>query len=419
MDKEMGENGICKSCGFNAKAPRKVTDKLPLTTSLKGRYMVGRVLGQGGFGITYVGYDIKKNRKIAIKEYYPNNYAERETSSKKHTVYSYSSEDKLAVFNRGLDRFVKEGQRLSKFASAPGIVTVYDMFKENGTFYIVMEFVSGKSLKQVLKEKGGRLPEQEVLKLLKPVIVSLGYVHSEGLIHRDIAPDNIMIQPDGTAKLIDFGAASEAISDGAGTIAMHKPGYAPEEQYDTSGHQRQGTWTDVYAISATIFKAIEGKTPPDAIERLTGNKPFNGFTLPVSESTKKAIMHGLEIYQKDRIKDISGLLAELFPNEKISIPKYEKKTTTSQSVGTPPAPKPVPAKPVTPPPHSDPKEVIIIEDNHQKHYVNQDKPLFNDTPNDHKPNIPNNPNDNDGMKIFGIICTIIGIIFLILFLSQF
>jgi serine/threonine protein kinase len=300
--------GICPVCGFDPNGEIVLSHTLPVGTKLADRYFVGKVLGEGGFGITYVGFDTRLELKLAIKEYYPVGYANREHTEKTHSVYSYIG-DKTEVFEKGMDRFIKEARRLSKFAKEPGIVTVTDFFTENNTAYIIMEYVEGNSLKDVLAQHG-KVAEKSVLEMLEPIIITLDKMHKAGIIHRDIAPDNIMLEPNGKAKLIDFGAASEVTTaNGKSTIAMIKSGFAPEEQYDNN-HNRQGTWTDVYGICATMYAAIEGVTPPDAIARLRG-EPLVPMSGDVSPATRTAIENGLIMTAEKRTQTMAQLLSEL------------------------------------------------------------------------------------------------------------
>ena len=294
---------ICPNCGARVDAVWAAPHHLQPRTILNNKYLVGRVIGEGGFGITYVGWDTALSVKVAIKEYYPNGFVTREATNST-TVFTFSG-DKAAFYERGRERFIDEARRLARFFGLPGIVSVKDYFTENGTAYIIMEYLEGATMKTVLENMGGRMPEAHVLEIMKPLIRSLAQMHKEGLIHRDIAPDNIMIQPDGSVKLLDFGAAREVSHDGQSSAVVMKHGYTPEEQYD-SDNSRQGAWTDVYALCATIYRAIEGDTPPDAIARLR-NDAFCGFTASVSENTNMVVKKGLALFPQDRWQDVGEL----------------------------------------------------------------------------------------------------------------
>jgi serine/threonine protein kinase len=305
------ENGVCKNCGTQKKETQQNAHTLSPGVTLHDRYVIGRVLGQGGFGITYIGFDKKFNIPIAIKEYYPSSYSGRENTVGGSMVYPFAGE-KTEFFDKFKEKFIKEAQNLSKFAGLPGIVIAKDLFLENNTAYFIMEYVKGKTLKQTLKECG-KMSEEDVLRLMEPLMVSLGKLHKKSYIHRDISPDNIILQPDGTLKLIDFGASVETETDGKSTAALMKPGYSPEEQYDTN-RKRQGTWSDVYALCATIYHMLEGCPPVDVVERLR-NVPIKDFTVPVSPEVRNAIFEGLIIKPENRLQNVDELLSWLFPHK--------------------------------------------------------------------------------------------------------
>jgi Leucine-rich repeat (LRR) protein len=337
--------GTCPVCGYNEAAQVIPPHQLPPRTILNGKYLLGRVLGEGGFGITYIGWDMNLDIKVAIKEYYPNGVVTRDGST---TVFPYSGE-KTELFTSGRDRFVREAKNLAKFYALPGIVSVKDYFQENGTAYIVMEFVAGKTLKAMLAESGGKLPVSEVLDYMKPMIRSLHEVHGAGMIHRDISPDNMMITKEGNSKLIDFGAA-RGVSDGQQSLSvLLKPGFAPEEQYRTRGVQ--GAWTDVYALCATIYRAVTGVIPDEALERMREDslQPPRALGTAMTEQQEKAILKGLAVNQTDRFQTVMELYGELYgePGHMPgTVPVVAEPTPESAPVLPTPAPE---AKPKTNP----------------------------------------------------------------------
>jgi len=303
-------NPVCTVCGYDQSPEPERPYRLPTRTILSGKYMVGRVLGEGGFGITYVGYDLNLEIKVAVKEYYPSGFVTRATTVST-TVQPYDGE--LGdVFLKGRDRFVDEAKRLARFRVFAGIVMVNDFFVENGTAYIVMEYVEGRTLKEYLTERGGKLPPEQIFEMLRPVFSSLAQVHESGIIHRDISPDNLMITRDGSVKLLDFGAAREFGEDGNKSLSvMLKHGYAPAEQYSTKG--MQGPFTDVYALSATIYKAITGITPESSMDRMLDDtvKPPCKLGIMLPDHQEAALMKGLAIRQQDRFQTISELYEAL------------------------------------------------------------------------------------------------------------
>jgi len=215
-------------------------------------------------------------------------------------------------FKKGRDRFVDEAKRLAKFRVLPGIVMVSDFLAENGTAYIVMEFVLGQTLKSYLAQMGGRLPPDRVFEMLAPIFGALGIIHETGMIHRDISPDNIMVCPDGSVKLLDFGAAREFGGENKSLSVMLKHGYAPMEQYTTKGIQ--GPSSDIYALSATIYRAITGITPEGAMDRIIEDslEPPGSLGIALTTGQETALMKGLAVRQQDRFHTITELYAALY-----------------------------------------------------------------------------------------------------------
>ncbi len=224
-------------------------------------YELVRVLGSGGFGITYLGYDHHLDKAVAIKEYLPNDLAVRADN---HSVLPKSSQDK-ADYEWGLARFLNEAQTLARFDHRH-IIKVYRFFRAHGTGYIVMEYAEGDTLSKVLQRKG-TLTETELQALLFPILDGLAVVHEADVLHRDIKPGNIVIRDDGSPVLIDFGSARQAVAGKSRSVtAIVTPGYAPIEQYSAKGHQ--GAWTDIYALGAVCYRCLTGELPDDATERL-------------------------------------------------------------------------------------------------------------------------------------------------------
>lgn len=311
----------CPFCGndFSEEIP---SHHLIPGTLLKNRFYIGLAIGEGGFGITYIGKDTVLGTKVAIKEYYPNSLVNR-SNTVSPTVHTSSTEERKNFFTKGKQRFLKEAQTLAKFDNYPGIVTVKDFFEENNTAYIVMEYLDGITLKDHLKTNGN-LSYEQTINIIKPIMESLDKIHNAGLIHRDISPDNIMIADD-RVKLIDFGAARVfSGNENSSVSVMLKHGYAPEEQYRTKGNQ--GPWTDIYALCATIYKCITGITPDDANERVRNDElkaPSElGIDIPVK--AELALLKGLSVLQENRYKRITDLIYGLVgdhdsPVNKISI----------------------------------------------------------------------------------------------------
>jgi len=236
---------------------------------------------------------------VAIKEYYLAGYVTREVGTG-NTVMPFSGEKK-DIFEEGKRKFIKEARSLGKLAGQKGIVAVRDYFEENNTAYIVMEYLDGITLKAYLKQVGGKLSVEDTLELVKPVIRSLIEVHKQGLIHRDISPDNIMVMPGNTVKLLDFGAAREVSVNGEKSLSvLLKPGYAPEEQYRTRGEQ--GPWSDIYALCATVYRCITGSVPAEAMERIRNDvlKPPSAMGIAINRDKERILMQGIALFKEKR-----------------------------------------------------------------------------------------------------------------------
>ncbi len=284
---------------------------------LNKKYSIKGVLGEGGFGITYLAEDTTLDILVAIKEYYPSGYVTREVASS-NTVTAFTGE-KLEVYEAGKSKFLKEARTLAKLAGESGIVAVKDFFQENNTAYIVMEYLDGITLKDYLKKSGGKMTADEAIKFVKPIVESLGEVHKNGMIHRDISPDNIMVMPGDKLKLLDFGAARDVNVNGEKSLSvMLKPGYAPEEQYRTRG--QQGPWTDVYALCATVYRCIVGRIPDESMERVHEDavKKPSELGIDINQEQEEVLMKGMAVLKKNRIQSAEELY-ELWYGEKATV----------------------------------------------------------------------------------------------------
>ena len=279
-------------------------------TRLIGRYTIEDVLGQGGFGITYLGMDELHKKKVAIKEFFPQGIVTRNIEYEDTVTVTLVGEKEN--YDKGKERFLKEAQTMAMFSKDKGIVKALDFFEINNTAYIVMEYLEGVTLKQYLRENE-RIDAEDLVELLVPLIEALDEIHSQGLIHRDISPDNIMVLPDGRIKLMDFGAARDYTEFGEKSLSIVlKPGYAPPEQYQT--HGVQGPWTDIYALCATMYKCITGENPPDAIDRLVDDhlKKISAFGFTVSPQIEEAIIKGMSVAAKDRYQNVGDFCEDLY-----------------------------------------------------------------------------------------------------------
>ena len=294
---------------------------LQRNTELIGRYVIQEVLGQGGFGITYLGIDKLYGNKAAIKEYYPQEIAMRKAQYE--DVVTVTSIEEKNNYDKGKKRFLDEAQVMARFNKNEGIVKILDFFEANNTAYIVMEYLEGITLKQYLG-KYGVIQFRNLIEMMLPLLEALIEIHSQGLIHRDISPDNIMVQHNGKLKLMDFGAARDYTESGNKSLTVIlKPGYAPPEQYQT--HGVQGPWTDIYALCATIYKCLTGITPPDAIARVMDDK-FKGpdqLDGKLSPDIKKILWKGMNIFPEERYQDIGEFGEDVY--DALFIPEENKK----------------------------------------------------------------------------------------------
>ena len=298
-----GNARFCGDCGWEEGTPAESPLQLPPRTVLDGRYLLGRALGQGGFGITYLAWDLNLNRKLAIKEYFPREVCTR--ARDEHTVQPLTHGSREA-YAAGQKRFLEEAQALARFQDHPGIVSVLGFFQENGTAYLVMVYVEGRTLKQYLEERNGKMPFQAALNILTPVMDALREVHRVGMLHRDISPDNIYLNRRGQVKILDFGAARYAMGELSRSLdVILKPGYAPEEQYRYRG--KQGPWTDVYALGATLYRAVTGQPPTAAPDRLEHDDLVSPSRLGVEIPAKSevALLKALAVRAGNRFQSIA------------------------------------------------------------------------------------------------------------------
>lgn len=311
-------DGRCRYCNFDEETYPKDKSHLPLHTLLKnGEYLVGRVLGEGGFGITYIGLDTALLQRVAIKEFYPVSMAGRGSDENSAFVLPVHERNE-ADFQKGLQSFLKEGRALGQFGNLDGVVGVKTFFRENGTAYLVMEYVDGMRVKDYVKAFGVLEPET-VFSMVKQVILDLQRIHEEHILHRDVSVDNLIIDQNGKLILIDFGSAKNlANATGRTETILCKQGYSALEQYSTDG--KQGPWTDVYGLCASIYYMLTGLTPESATERVMDDqmKPLQAI-MPQSmdESVMDAVWHGMAVDRKRRYQSMAELYQALY-GEKIT-----------------------------------------------------------------------------------------------------
>ena len=334
QEKPQGE-GPCPYCGFDL---RENEEQYPVAlkagTILKQRYLAGRVLGQGGFGITYVAWDTKLQARVAVKEYMPNDICTRQGNT-----VSVAMESKEDEFAYGRERFQEEARTLAKFMGQPNIAGVTDYFDENGTSYFVMDYIEGISFKTYIAGQGGKISPEEALDVMIPVLRALTAVHAEGIIHRDVTPDNIYITKDGNVKLLDFGSARYSLGDKSKSLdVILKVGYAPKEQYIRRG--RQGPYTDVYSCAACLYAAITGYLPPESLDRLEKDElvPPSQLGIEIPLYLERAILKGLAVQPEDRFQTAGQFLEAIESQQVVELPGAREEARQSQAE-EPPKPK--------------------------------------------------------------------------------
>lgn len=307
-----GGSAPCPQCGYAALGRGASTIALSPGVLLHGRYLLGRTLGMGGFGITYLALDQQRNVRCCVKEYLPSQIAARD--SRDGTVTPVSAGER-GVYDHGLRAFADEARILAGFSRSETIVQVRDYFEENATAYFAMEYLDGVDLRGLLRSMNGRLSRSLAVRIFRSVGKALGEIHGSGMLHRDISPSNIMITREGRCKLIDFGSTRYYVGEASKSLSVVlKPGFAPPEQYSSRGVQ--GPWVDVYGLSATFYNAVTGYVPPDATDRLAGSGylPLIELEPTWGRAASDALDKGLALNYRHRYQTIAELLAELLPN---------------------------------------------------------------------------------------------------------
>jgi serine/threonine protein kinase len=313
---------------------------------LKGRYILGRALGMGGFGITYLAYDSVGKSHCAVKEYLPTQIAARDTRNSHVLPGSAGDKD---IYVRGIKLFAQEAQMLSSFAGNNAIVQVWDFFEDNNTAYFVMEFLDGVTLKTLIRSMNGRLPLNFATDIFTGIGKALSEVHKKGMLHRDVSPENIMITKKGAFKLIDFGATRFFVGEKSKSLSVVlKPGFAPPEQYSSRGNQ--GPWVDVYALAATFYLSISGVLLPDATDRLAGvaYAPLHTLEASLGKRASDAIDKALALNYKQRYQSMNAFIDALFPSGGAAAPSTPPPAARPQPRSVQPPRQPVSSPPPTP-----------------------------------------------------------------------
>ena len=325
---EIKDGNYCYKC-MKENVPESSSHQLKAGTVLHGKYFVGNPIGEGGFGITYIGKDTVLGKRVAIKEFFPFGSANRNNDVSNNVEPNSSSKE--AFFEKGKQNFLVEARSLAHYDNEPGIVDVIDFFEENNTVYIIMEYLDGINLNEFLN-KNGVFSADTLFGLMLPIMKSLEKIHADGVVHRDITPDNIMYLYDGTLKLMDFGSARFITNESSDVSVILKEGYAPEEQYHKNG--KQGPWTDVYGMCATMYKCITGKIPEGGLDRIREDKlkKPSELGINISQPLEKVLMYGMAVFHENRCQNMTELMdmtKRALNSEQITI---NKKDTVSDEI---------------------------------------------------------------------------------------
>ena len=309
------EYARCPFCGYSDGEPPKELYHLYPGTELLGRYIIGEVLGFGGFGITYKAWDKKFETILAIKEYYPSGIVNRNPGESEVILFTGKKKD---IFDNGLVRFLDEAKNMAKFSQNNNIVNVFEYFEDNNTGYIVMEFLEGISLNSYLLKQTQKLPLDEIMTITMSVCSALRELHAIGIIHRDVSPDNIFMCSNGKIKLIDFGAARFSLNEEKKMTIILKPGFAPPEQYEKIN--KQGPWTDIYALGATVYLLLTGTKPDESTNRKIEDKviPPSKLDPSIPEYISNTVMKAIALDKKNRFTSIDKFEKALLRKSKIS-----------------------------------------------------------------------------------------------------
>ncbi|NMQ19780.1 serine/threonine protein kinase [Candidatus Competibacter phosphatis] len=343
--REWDAAGICPICHYRANAEGRSAALLPVGTQLKG-YVIGEKLGQGGFGITYRGFDVTLKMKVAIKEYYPSEFVGRSTDRKTVVLNSRDHEE---LFHYGLRTFLQEAQTIAQLRH-PHLVRVVNFFELNDTAYLVMDYYEGEDLARHLKpprtgQPGIQLPWRRAIKLMLPVLDGLQKVHQAGFMHRDIKPGNLYLTRDDELILLDFGSARQVTGTHTRSLLIYSEGFAPYEQYLQGHLNRQGPWTDVYAVAATLYFMLTARRLPAALDRKQATllqqpdvlKPTRHFLPDLPPALDTALLRALAVEPEQRLQSVAA---------------FKQHLETALTEDDKPRPKPPPEPPPEPQPEA-------------------------------------------------------------------
>lgn len=330
MEQYNMDQHICPHCGFDETAPHNANFIIP-GTILRDRYLVGVLKEHNGEGASYIGLDLSTECKITLREYMPANFCTR-VKNKPTISVNYNN---LAKYKAFMAEYTELNKSIARLRNNSNIEPVLDMFADNNTTYTVFEYIEGEKMLDYLKDNAGELSWEQVTKLFPPLFTTIGILHNSGIIHRAISPETIYITPKGDLKLSGFCVSAARTVDAGLEHELYK-GYAAPEQYSASSSSRQGTWTDVYGISALLYRCLTGCMPVDSLSRMKNDDLCDPSVLnpSIPANVSKALMDGMKLSGTERIQTITELVTRLF----------EQPATPVKPVAPVPAPAPTPKK---------------------------------------------------------------------------
>ena len=327
--REIGQAQVCPLCGLDQEAEqrhRSGSKALPIMYRLAGEYDLGRMLGAGGFGITYLAKDIVNGQLVAVKEFFPAELCDRAGDGR---VIPHRSQE---AFSRSVQHFYEEAKTLYALGQCPSVAGVEGFFRGNNTSYIVMEYVRGESLKEFIAKCGGRVPYNYAKHIIVQIALALSEIHASGIVHSDISPANILMEPSGDVKLVDFGASRSFLNKTGETRTVQvKPGFTPPEQY-TGSTMQLGPWTDIYALACTFYRMVTGKLPPPEAAARKSGETVTPLTVYVPEAEPRieyTIERAMELDYQKRYRTADEFIADF-----TDYARQEKATDLQNTDGT-------------------------------------------------------------------------------------
>lgn len=302
------------------------------STIIHNRYEIQKMIGNGGFGITYIALDLELKQRVVIKEYFPWTLADRNVEAEEYRPVVIEDKRAVKLYQKGKKDFIAEARRMSELFDVQAIVKILDYFEENDTAYLVMEYIQGITLEEYLECREVPMDFAQAWTRIKPIVEALEQVHKKGLIHRDINPSNLIVTEDGSLRLIDFGAARRYLDNEKTMTILVKRGYAPPEQY--AKKEKQGPWTDVYAVCATLYEMVTGVRPEPSIHRMVKDELYlpSSYGVVITPEEEQALAKGLEPDSKKRIRNMRELLAAVCYEETKGKPEKIKKKKTMRGM---------------------------------------------------------------------------------------